>query len=124
MSNVFLTGLSSVFRLSIHHGVLVMYVIVIENNGHANCPIELVEILNFGRIPQISAEFGETRQCGKPAKQHRMSFQLTYQCSITYVSFPSHAHGVYTIAPHLNMWNTPIVRKDFVNNNYEFRFIR
>jgi len=110
MSNVFLTGLSSVFRLSIHHGVLVMYVIVIENNGHANCPIELVEILNFGRIPQISAEFGETRQCGKPAKQHRMSFQLTYQCSITYVSFPSHAHGVYTIAPHLNMWNTPIAR--------------
>jgi len=110
MSNVLLTGLSSVFRLSIHHGVLVMYVIVIENNGHANCPIELVEILNFGRIPQISAEFGETRQCGKPAKQHRMSFQLTYQCSITYVSFPSHAHGVYTIAPHLNMWNTPIIR--------------
>ena len=41
MSNVrtvdFLTGLSSVFRLSIHHGVLVMYVIVIENNGRANC---------------------------------------------------------------------------------------
>ena len=32
------TGLSSVFRLSIHHGVLVMYVIVIENNGRANCP--------------------------------------------------------------------------------------
>ena len=42
MSNVrtvdFLTGLSSVFRLSIRHGVLVMYVIVIENNGRANCP--------------------------------------------------------------------------------------
>ena len=114
MSNVrtvdFLTGLSSVFRLSIHHGVLVMYVIVIENNGHANCPIELVEILNFGRIPQNFAEFCRIRQCGKPAKQHRMSFQLKNQCSITYISFPSHAHGVYTIAPHLNMRNTPIVR--------------
>ena len=121
MSNVrtvdFLTGLSSVFRLSIHHGVLVMYVIVIENNGRANCPRTSGNRHN-------SAEFGGTRQCGKPAKRHRMSFQLTNQCSVTYVRFASHAHGVYTIAPHLNMWNTPIVRKDFVNNNYEFRFIR
>jgi len=107
MSNVrtvdFLTGLSSVFRLSIHHGVLVMYVIVIENNGRANCPRTSGNRHN-------SAKFGGTRQCGKPAKRHRMSFQLTNQCSITYISFPSHAHGVYTIAPHLNMWNTPIVR--------------
>jgi len=101
MSNAFLTGLSSVFRLSIHHGVLVMYVIVIEKNGHANCLIELVEILNLGRIPQNSADFGGTRQCGKPAKQHRLkSFQLTNQCSITYVNFPSHAHGVHDYCEH------------------------
>ena len=70
MSNVrtvdFLTGLSSVFRLSIRHGVLVMYVIVIENNGRANCPRTSGNRHN-------SAKFGGTRQCGKPAKQNEFS---------------------------------------------------
>jgi hypothetical protein len=63
------TGLSSVFRLSIHHGVLVMYIIVLENNGRANCPRTSGNRHN-------SAKFCRIRQCGKPAKQHRMSFQL------------------------------------------------
>jgi hypothetical protein len=81
------------------HGVRDMYIIDKENN--APIALELAEILNFGRILQNSAKFGGTRQCGKPAKHHRMSFQLTNQCSITYVSFRSYAHGVYTIPPHL-----------------------
>jgi hypothetical protein len=47
----FLTGLSSVQAFYIHHSVLVMCIIDLENNGRANC-LELAEILNFGRIPQ------------------------------------------------------------------------
>jgi len=54
---------------------------------------------------QNSAEFGSAENL-----QNSTEWVFSWQCSITYISFPSHAHGVYTIAPHLNMWNTPIVR--------------
>ena len=96
------TGLSSVFRLSIHHGVLVMYVIVIENNGRANCPKTSGNRHN-------SAEFGGTRQCGKPAKQHRMSFQLTNSAVSRILASPL-TRMVYTRLLPISTWNTPIVR--------------
>ena len=62
--------------------------------------LELAEILNFGRILQNSGvrktcKTGQNESADKPVH--------------AYINFPSHAHGVYTIAPHLNMLNTPFV---------------
>jgi hypothetical protein len=71
---------------------------------------------------QNSAEFGSAENL-----QNSTEWVFSWQCSITYISFPSHAHGVYTIAPHLNMWNTLLcTSKVSVNNeqlikNYQIK---
>jgi hypothetical protein len=115
------TGLSLVFRLS--NGVLVMYVIGIENKGRANCPRTSWNA-EFRQNPAKFCRIRRNSTVRKPAKQHRMSCQLTNQCSITYVSFPSHAHGVYTIAPISTCWTRPLLgeSKALINNKWEVSF--
>jgi len=118
----FLTGLS---RLSIHHNVLVMCIIDLENNGRANCP----RTSGNPDFRQNSAKFCRFRRNStvrKPAKQHRMSFSWQISAVSRMIASPL-TRMVYTrLLPTSSCWTRPLLgtSKVFVSTKYEFIFIR
>jgi hypothetical protein len=83
-----------------------MYVIVIGNNGRANC----TRTSGNPEFRQSSANFCIIRRNSTVRKTYKTGQNESAEKPVhAYISFPSHAHGVYTIAPHLNMLNTPFV---------------